>query len=195
LKIDLTKQDFLKEYEFEKVFSSVKMRLLSKNIYLNRTTLEGCLIQINSSKIFYEWMKKENNINFEPILCRISKSKFVTEDMLIDYMRIIYNGKSKALTDYSHFNLESYTQAMNNGKKINGKLRYTSRHAKLLMDLLEKSTIRNKGLEKTDGWATSFINFSVDYIEDKSLTEKQSFGSIFKIYFPELYDIIRMLQP
>ncbi|TOA23726.1 hypothetical protein CGK30_24450, partial [Vibrio parahaemolyticus] len=104
LKIDLTKQDFLKEYEFEKVFSSVKMRLLSKNIYLNRTTLEGCLIQINSSKIFYEWMKKENNINFEPILCRISKSKFVTEDMLIDYMRIIYNGKSKALTDYSHFN-------------------------------------------------------------------------------------------
>ncbi|ARP27035.1 hypothetical protein [Vibrio alginolyticus] len=63
------------------------------------------------------------------------------------------------------------------------------------MDLLEKSTIRNKGLEKTDGWATSFINFSVDYIEDKSLTEKQSFGSIFKIYFPELYDIIRMLQP
>ncbi|HFG2227206.1 TPA: ATP-binding protein, partial [Vibrio cholerae] len=186
---------FLKESDFDKIFSAVKKRLLEKNIYVNRTTLEGCLIQKSSAEILYGWLDKKYGTNTQSIITRINNSKFITEDMLIDYIRVIFNGKSKALTDYSHFNVEAYKQTMQKGNKVNGNLRYTSRHAKLLMGLLEQATVKNKDLEKTDGWTTNFINYAVEYIETQSLHKNQTFGSTFKVYFPELYDIIRMLQP
>ncbi|TKF31869.1 ATP-binding protein [Vibrio kanaloae] len=195
LKVDPTKQDFLKESDFDKIFSAVKKRLLENNIYINRTTLEGCLIQKSSAEILYGWLDKKYGTNTQSIITRINNSKFITEDMLIDYIRVIFNGKSKALTDYSHFNVEAYKQTMQKGNKVNGNLRYTSRHAKLLMGLLEQATVKNKDLEKTDGWTTNFINYAVEYIETQSLHKNQTFGSTFKVYFPELYDIIRMLQP
>ena len=115
--------------------------------------------------------------------------------MLIDYVRVIFNGKSMALTDYSYFNIESYKQTLAQNKKVSGKLRYTSRHAKMLMKLLEENIVCNKYLDKTDGWTTSFLNHAVEYVEKESLAKNQPFGTIFKVYFPEFYDIIRMLQP
>ena len=195
LKVDNTKQCFLDDSEFNKIFNAVKTRLLNNNIYLNRTTLEGCLIQTHSSKILYDWLHKKHNIDINKILNRIDSSKYISENMLIDYIRVIFNGKTYTLTDYSNFNVETYKQTLQQGKKVTGKLRYTSRHAKLLMNLLEQNTIRNNSRKKTDGWTTSFLNHAVEYIENESSDKKQSFGSIFKVYFPELYDIIRRLQP
>ncbi|HBI7496195.1 TPA: ATP-binding protein, partial [Escherichia coli] len=195
VKVNNTTQTFLDESDFESVFTAVKSRLLDQNIYLNRTTLEGCLIQKHSSKIVYGWLDSEHNSNFDSTLKRIKRSKYVTEDMLIDYIRVIFNGKSMALTDYSHFNVETYKQTLNNKRKVSGKLRYTSRHAKMLMKLLEENTVHNKYLDKTDGWTTSFLNYAVGYVEKESLAKNQPFGTVFKVYFPEFYDIIRMLQP
>lgn len=195
VRVNNTTQRFLNEPAFESVFTAVKDRLLDQNIYLNRTTLEGCLIQKNSSKIVYDWLDYKYNSKFDSILLRIEDSKYVTEDMLIDYIRIIFNGKSMVLTDYNHFNIETYKQTLDKNKKVSGKLRYTSRHAKMLMKLLENKTVHNKYLEKTDGWTTSFLNHAVEYIEKESLAKNQPFGAIFKVYFPEFYDIIRRLQP
>ena len=195
VKVNTTTQDFLDASGFDSVFFAVKSRLLDNNVYLNRTTLEGCLIQKNSSAIVYKWLDDNYNSNIVSILQRIERSKYVTENMLIDYIRVIFNGKTMALTDYSYFNTETYKQTLEQGKKVSGKLRYTSRHAKMLMKLLEEKTVRNKYLDKTDGWTTSFINYAVEYVEQESLTKNQPFGTIFKVYFPEFYDIIRRLQP
>ena len=48
--------------------------------------------------------------------------------------------------------------------------------------------------DKTSGWVTSFINFSICYIEN-TMNKEQTFDSEFKVYFPELYGIIQKLQP
>lgn len=195
VKIERTQQTFKDEDSFKFLFDALKKTLLEKNIYINRTTLEGCLIQKSSSNIFYDWLKHEKEIDCNKIIIRIKRSIFVSEEMLIDYLRVIFNGKSKVLTDYSHFNPEAYKQTLQKNNKVSGKLIYTSRHAKKLMELLEKNTIKSKHLNKTDGWVTSFINYAVEHIEKESFSNKKPFGSVFKVYFPELYGIIIMLQP
>ncbi|EIM9980337.1 hypothetical protein LN974_004987 [Salmonella enterica] len=63
------------------------------------------------------------------------------------------------------------------------------------MNFIEEHSIANKDLAKTDGWTTNFINYAVEHIANQSKAENKSFGSVFKVYFPELYDIIRRLQP
>lgn len=195
INVDLLKQIFLPSSHFDNIFSAVKKRLLYKNIYLNRTTLEGCLIQKDSAQIFYKWLAAKHDIDIDKLIARISKSKYISSDMLIDYLRVIFNGKTDTLVDYSSFNFESYKQTLKNGKVLNENLKKTSKHAKYLMNTLEKSTIFNKHLNKTDGWTTSFLNYSVEYVENEAKLHDNTFGSVFRFYFPELYDIIRRLQP
>ncbi|POD89385.1 MULTISPECIES: retron Eco8 family effector endonuclease [Pectobacterium] len=193
--VDLFKQIFPATSNFEDVFNAVKKRLLHKNIFLNRTTLEGCLIQINSAQIFYEWLSVEYGINIDKIINKVSRSKFLTLEMLIDYFSVIFNGKNKILVDYSSFNYESYKQHISNGRALNDALKKTSKNAKNLMNLLEKKSIANSRVGKTNGWTTSFLNYSVKYIEDEIKLTNKTFGSVFRFYFPEFYDIIRRLQP
>ncbi|AIN14323.1 retron Eco8 family effector endonuclease [Yersinia pseudotuberculosis] len=193
--VDMIKQIFPASSNFEDIFNAVKKRLLYKNIYLNRTTLEGCLVQRNSAQIFYDWLAVEYGTDIDKLLSRVSRSKFVNLDMLIDYFSVIFNGKTQTLVDYSSFNFESYKQNLNKGKALSDKLKKTSKHAKYLMNLLEKNSIANKHLDKTDGWTTSFLNYSVKYIENEIKLTNKTFGSAFRFYFPELYDIIRRLQP
>ncbi|MEZ9157959.1 retron Eco8 family effector endonuclease [Vibrio lentus] len=195
LYIDLTKQDFLPNTDFSKFLNSLNDYLLLKNCYINRTTFEGCLIQESSAGIFYEWLKKERNVDIQPILNRVKHSHYLTESMIIDYMRVIFNGKTKTLTDYKSFNLNDYNKAVSNGKKPHARLAKTSKRAKVIMNALEENTISNSKLNKTDGWTTDFLNFAVNHIENEISVNKQSFGSVFKVYFPELYDIVRRLQP
>lgn len=135
VEVNKTSQDFTDKSGFERIFMAVKNQLLNKNIYINRTTLEGCLIQNDSSSIVYKWLDREYKSDTASILNRLKQSKYLNEEMLIDYIRVIFNGKSKALTDYSYFNPETYKQNMQKTKKAQGKLRYSSRHAKILMNL------------------------------------------------------------
>ncbi|MDT3295437.1 MULTISPECIES: retron Eco8 family effector endonuclease [Shewanella] len=195
VEVDITKQEFSPKLEFEFIFNAIKKHLLMKNFYICRTTIEGCLIQDSSSEIFYNWLNEKYKIDMNPVFDRINNNKNLTENMLIDYMRVIFNGKTKTLMSYKSFHPESYKQLIKSGKEINSNLLNTSKLAKAYMSALETSTISNKMLGKTDGWTTSFINFAIDQIEKECCITKQTFGSVFKLHFPELYDIIRMLQP
>ncbi|MEI8613560.1 retron Eco8 family effector endonuclease [Shewanella sp. PP-He15 brown] len=195
IEIDITKQHFVHKHQFDICFSAVKKHLLMKKVYICRTTIEGCLIQESSSEIFYKWLTKKYGIDMKRVVERVNKNKNLNEEILIDYMRVIFNGKTKTLLNYKSFNYENYRQLIRNGDKINENLKKTSKLAKSYMEILERNTISNKKLGKTDGWTTSFINFAVEHIEKECLTTKKQFGSAFKVYFPELYDIIRKLQP
>jgi predicted ATP-dependent endonuclease of OLD family len=195
LDVDLTKQQFKKEAEFNEIFNSLQDYLLLKNCYINRTTFEGCLIQEQSAHLFYKWISSEYSIDMELLLKKVTSSTVLTESMLIDYIRVLFNGKTKTLTDFKSFNLGDYNKAINNNKKPNDRLLKTSKSAKMAMHILERNTISNSILGKTDGWTTKFLNVAVDHINKESIETKKAFGTVFKSYFPELYDIIRKLQP
>ena len=194
-KVNRNKQVFHDELRYKYLFNAVKERLLQKNFYINETTLEGCLINYDSRKIFYRWLDFEHGVKIDLIVDRVNRSNYSSESMLIDFLRVIFNGKTSCLTDYSFFNLELHNKTLKNKNKLTGKISRTSKHAKVIMHILEKVTVENSKIDKTDGWATKFINFSIEFIEKECSLSKKSFGSVFKIYFPELYDIIRRLQP
>lgn len=194
--INLTTQDFSFGSEFEDIFHAIKKRLFLRNIYINRTTIEGCLIQKDSSSLFYEWAAKKYGFSIEIIeKVKNKERKYFTQELLTDYFRVIFNGKTKTLIDYKSFNLNAYNQAIQKGQSPNDKLKKTTKRAKLIMNFIEENSIANKDLDKTDGWTTSFINYAVEHIASQSKRENKPFGSIFKVYFPEFYDIIRRLQP
>jgi predicted ATP-dependent endonuclease of OLD family len=99
LEVDLSRQQFKKEAEFDLIFNSLKEYLLLKNCYINRTTFEGCLVQEQSAPIFYKWISLEYDIDMELLLNKVMSSSVLSESMLINYMRVIFNGKTKILTD------------------------------------------------------------------------------------------------
>ncbi|EMY3699120.1 retron Eco8 family effector endonuclease [Salmonella enterica] len=196
LDVNLTTQNFSFDSEFEDIFNAIKKRLLLKNIYINRTTIEGCLIQNDSLILFYEWAAKKYDFDISIIdKLKIKTRKYLTQELLADYFRVIFNGKTKTLIDYKHFNFNAYKQAIQKCQPLNDRLKKTSTRAKVLMNFIEEHSIANKDLDKTDGWTTNFINYAVEHIANQSKAENKSFGSVFKVYFPELYDIIRRLQP
>ncbi|NSY35844.1 ATP-binding protein [Pseudoalteromonas sp. JC28] len=195
LKVELTKQLFSKDSQFDVIFDAIKRHLLLKNIYLNRTTIEGCLIQEASAPILYKWLNYKYNIDMSPVINRVRQSRYLNEKMIIDYLRVIFDGKTDTLVDYSSFNPEAFRQAISNGRKLSAKLKKTSRRAKSIMEELENFTVKNRHLSKTNGWITEFLNYSIIQIETECVTDKKKFGSIFKLYFPELDDIIKRLQP
>ncbi|RFS25564.1 retron Eco8 family effector endonuclease [Aeromonas dhakensis] len=197
MKVSLSKtsQRFHKNVDLISIHNSINKYLLLKNCYINKTTFEGCLININSSKLFYLWLKEKHNIDMTPLVEKVSGRTFLDQEMLISYMRIIFNGKSETLSDYKALNIKPYNDAKRNNKTIDAKLLKSSLAAKKIMNILEKNTISNFDTGKTNGWATSFLNFSVEYIETESLKKKERFSKLFRVYFPELNDIIDMLQP
>lgn len=195
VKIDLTKHEFDPESNFEEFITAMQNHLFLNRFYINKTTIEGCLIQEHSASIFYEWLRERKSIDIDPILSKVKSSNCLTESMLVDYMRVIFNGKTKTLLDYKSFNFDAYEKARASGSDLDQKLLNTSRKAKKLMRILERKTIKNSSLKKTNGWVTDFLNFAIEKIETECIRTEKSFGSVFKLYFPELYDIIRKLQP
>ncbi|WP_166113966.1 retron Eco8 family effector endonuclease [Pseudoalteromonas sp. Z9A5] len=119
LDVDLSRQKFKNEAEFNEIFSSLQEYLLLKNCYINRTTFEGCLIQESSAPIFYKWISSEYSIDMELILNKVISSPVLTESMLIDYVRVLFNGKTKILTDIKSFNLSEYNKIIENKIKLN----------------------------------------------------------------------------
>lgn len=196
--VDLTTQRFIDKHIAPHIHSSLNKYLSTKNIYINKTTFEGCLINIRSSDVFYSWLKQEHNIDISPIKYRISRSKYIDEEMLIDYLRLIFNGKTEILHDYNHLNIKPYREAVRKGVVIKGNLLKSSVYAKKIMSYLEERTLKNNFSEKTgktSGWATSFVDFAILYIEKESSKKNEPFLKLFNVYFPELSDIIGRLQP
>lgn len=145
MKVSLSKtsQRFHKNVDLISIHNSINKYLLLKNCYINKTTFEGCLININSSKLFYLWLKEKHNIDMTPLVEKVSGRTFLDQEMLISYMRIIFNGKSETLSDYKALNIKSYNDAKRNNKTIDAKLLKSSLAAKKIMNILEKNTISN----------------------------------------------------
>lgn len=175
LDIDIAMQQFNKSTDFELIFKNVKTRLLRHNVYLNRTTLEGCLIQIKSAKIVYAWLKSEWGIDVAPLLIRVRRCRYITESVFVDYLRIKFNGKSSILF---------------NAKMVNK----TDNRAARLLSFFEKKIELSKKFSKTDGWTTSFLNYAIEYIAAEEKKDDVNISIKFKLYFPEFYDILIRLR-
>ncbi|MEV3841372.1 retron Eco8 family effector endonuclease [Aeromonas veronii] len=198
VEVDLTNQKFIDKNTPIKIHYTLNKYLHTKNIYINKTTFEGCLINTHSSDIFYAWLMHKHKIDITTIKKRISRSKYIDESMLIDYLRLIFNGKTEILHDYSHLNITPYKEAIRKKQALKGKLLKSSVHAKKIMFLLEEKTLKNSSetkTGKTSGWATSFVDFAISYIEQESSQKNEPFLKLFNVYFPEFSDILSRLQP
>ena len=157
--------------------------LLLKNCYITRSTIEGCLISIHSAPIFWEWLDDEYKLNSNSILSKLTKNNLTLSlNNLIEYIKVIFNGK---------------TSILNKSRQLKDVLQNSTtceKSKKTICYIEEIFSKYNVDTGKTSGWVTSFINYSINYIE-KEMSKKKNFDSLFELYFPELYGIIQRLQP
>lgn len=166
------------EIEITNLIEDIRKHLSDKGMIFLNTTFEGCLINSSSLPIFLSWLKQAYGINIVDILDRIKKCRYITPSLIAVNLRLIFNGKSEVLAQY---------KTITKGKK-----KYS--HAHRILMLTERHIIpMSYKTDKTSGWVTKFIDFSIDYI-DKNKGES-SFERSFNSYFPELYGIISRLRP
>jgi len=200
--------------EFENNIKELQKYLSNYDVRFIHTTIEEVLINLNSKNIFFKWLYSKHSIDkndytmrrFEKKYNRFiykyrldignvylyrprkivtfsmlynRSRKFISDDILIDYFRLLFGGKMEILVPYKHI--------------INDSNRHQSK--KLLKYINNKL---NKQ-DKTSGWATSFLNFAIEEIEN-SLSEsdqdkrEKEFRDKFKQNFGELYDIITHIE-
>ncbi|MGM1348290.1 retron Eco8 family effector endonuclease [Serratia liquefaciens] len=180
--IDFNKKTFAfdgsNEIAVTNLIDNIRKHLSEKEMYFLNTTFEGCLINNLSLPIFLSWLKHEYKIPTTGLFNRLINCRYVTPSLISTNLRLIFNGKSEILTQY---------KAISKGKN-----KYP--HAFRALNLTEKHII-SKGYitDKTSGWVTKFIDFSIDYIEKNK--GDISFEKSFNSYFPELYSIIARLRP
>ncbi|MCB4777783.1 MAG: retron Eco8 family effector endonuclease [Sulfurovum sp.] len=174
--------------EFKKTIQITKNYLNDYNIKFLHTTIEEVLISSYSKKLFFKWVKKKYKIKQTDFTRKKRKKrKFLTEDILIEYFRLLFGGKMEILVPYKQIIDVKNT---NQSKKL---LTYQS---KKLLTYLEKKLPKQ---DKTSGWATDFLNFAIDEM-DNSLTatdkkkREEEFRKKFKQNFGELYDIITSIE-
>jgi len=106
--------------------------------------------------------------------------KFITNKLLVEYFRLLFDGKMETLIPYKHI--------------IDRKNK--NYQSKKLLQYLNNKLAKQ---DKTSGWATNLLNFAIDEIEnsliatDRSKREKE-FRKKFKQNFGELYDIITTIE-
>ena len=162
-------------------YRDVNYLLEDQRCILLSTTIEGTLINFDAREIFYSWLRDVKKVDIDLVIERVNRSRYFDEDTLIQYFRVIFNGKSETLIKYSNFNSNNLNPLL-------------SKYSKKIMKLLEKSTIKHSKLKKTDGWVTSFLTYAIDFIENESISDKSNFTKIFSNYFKELYGIVIKLR-
>lgn len=102
-------------------------------------------------------------------------------DELVFIFRLVFGGKTNTLISREN---ESYNRVIHSDvRNIVKKIR-----EEYLFNFTYKT-------EKTSGWVTSFINFSIEQIEmDMGEKDNKEFYSKFNKIFPELDDIIRKVS-
>ncbi len=104
------------------------------------------------------------------------KNKGYSTQYLVIIFRLIFEGKTDTLVSCSNKNYHKLSPAL-----------------KKDVDEFKKNYMKNfpYSLSKTGGWVTSFLNFSIRYMEHEQNTHTdRTFTSLFKYYFPEVYDIV-----
>jgi hypothetical protein len=154
-------------------------------VHILPTTYEGLLINNDSSRLFFQWLDKEIGAPINTILTEIQSRKMFNEKMLVQYLRIIFGGKSESLLN----------EKMLTAQNINGAEPMSSKRAKFLYNKLKTALKLPKGLtKKTSGWASRFLTFAILEIEKESATTEKPFRYLFSVYFPEFFDILLRLQ-
>ena len=163
-----------------KTVQSIKARYLAKNI-----TLKGAFCAFVKISVFnVDLTDDERSFTKGIKLKYLAKTKkeiisrgFSTAE-LVEIFRIAFEGKSESLVSKDN---QSYSNLPTNVRE--------------LVDDIRNNYLSSfpYNLSKTSGWVTSFLNFSIDQIENtSSKNENSSFEQEFKETFPELDDILRV---
>jgi hypothetical protein len=231
-KLVFDKIEFMGDSSFEGFVGSFNEKIFrDMNVFFNKTTIEGVLINEASFNYFLRWLIYEifyglSLIDNENILRQMDgiRRKGVNMnsfDEVVSAMNSLLCGEysNVALNDDQNRFIISLKRryVFFIAKELSDKFpnRYQAMVALRLIEtlvaldnenikcidqnfirdvrLLQKKLFPLKFLQdKTSGWISRFINFSMDKIEKES--KKSGFIATFSVVFPELHDIIRRLQ-
>lgn len=152
--------------------------LKNKNVAVLNDTIEGALISDNSKALFYQWLKDHYNVDVSSLINRNVTLKttggvVITDKILISCIKLMFDGKSETQCKKN----KNYKQVFELVSYIKGQAYWPT-------------------ITKTCGWATSFIDYSIDKMDVECANDKEKkFHDVFNGYFPELYAILIGLYP
>ncbi|MCK9477871.1 MAG: retron Eco8 family effector endonuclease [Candidatus Muirbacterium halophilum] len=187
--------------------------LAQENYILNKTTIEEVLINNDSFYLFKRWLiyeyqtniyksmnnkiptieknkiiiaKTKNMKNFKKFI----NTKFATKREVTTAFILVFSGKTET----------SITTSTKNYNKIDSN--FIENINKIKETYLSNSLNLGYLLGKTSGWVTSFLNFSINKIEnniekkqfENQIDKDKEFRIEFKKYFGELYDTISIIE-
>ena len=175
-----------KPHSFKSLFHGINRILADNNVYVLPTTFEGALINVSSSSLFFNWLRSEGHKGIDIVLDEIAKRRMFSVDMLIQYLRIIFNGKTDSLVQKKNIN----------GKTHCGYEYMCSRNSKKLYKKLDRVLkIPDSKTSKATSWGSDYLTYAILEIEKEvKIKEDKKFDELFHIYFPDLSVILSKLQ-
>ena len=204
-KLDFEKNLYITTFNYSEFIQNINIYFLNKeNYFLNKTTIEESLINKNSFFLFKRWIFFEfriiikqayNSRTPKDIIEKTIKNKVMEIKKFKKYIDINFTKQERVTAIILIFGGKtetSITTSTDNYNKLPQDFR--DKIQKVKEDYIQSKKSLNLGylLGKTSGWATSFLNFSIDRIE-KNRGETE-FKNEFKKYFGELYDIITIIE-
>ena len=183
-------QEYLIDYKVKFLHTTIEEILISnfsKDLFFSwletnyNININKCIYKTKISETYRYIYKKRVGLGYLIInkhqvpMKLLSKQKriYITPDILIEYLRLLFDGKMELLISYKNI-LDK------NNKNF---------QSKRILNLLEEKLTKQS---KTSGWTTNFLNFAIDEIEKSR--GNNSFRKEFKLYFEELYDIINSIE-
>jgi len=206
IELEFTDNIYIKNINYSLLIQYINDNFLKKeNYHLNRTTIEEVLINKDSFCFFKRWLFHEFRKSIEKSYndkmpdCakkRIKKKKIdeikkfkryvdsnlTTEEEQVTAFILVFGGKTET-------SITTFTQ---NSDKLNEDFKRKIKKIKENYFYSKKSLNLGYLLGKTSGWATSYLNFSIEEIE-KNKGENE-FRDEFKKYFREFYEIIVTIE-
>jgi len=94
--------------EYNESIKLMKNYLNDYNVKFLHTTIEEVLINISCKKLFFNWLKNEYGIKKTNFSKRKGKKrKFITNNLLVEYFRLLFDGKMETLVSYKHISSEN----------------------------------------------------------------------------------------
>ncbi|HIF9232789.1 TPA: retron Eco8 family effector endonuclease [Photobacterium damselae] len=167
--------------------SVVQEYLLLNKVYLLNDTIEGVLITNHSKDIFYKWLYEYRSINIYPVVKLFKNNTEITNKELI---KTIFPKGPKIDVVLSEDHLIQYLKLMFKGKLYSQSSKNNKNVVAIKESLTELTNIKEE--DKTSGWITSFINYSIDDLRRKSRSYDELVSNFIR-HFPELNDIINKI--
>lgn len=167
--------------------SVVQEYLLLNKVYLLNDTIEGVLITNHSKDIFYKWLYEYRSINIYPVVKLFKNNTEITNKELI---KTIFPKGPKIDVVLSEDHLIQYLKLMFKGKLYSQSSKNNKNVLAIKESLTELTNIKEE--DKTSGWITSFINYSIDDLRRKSRSYDELVSNFIR-HFPELNDIINKI--